>query len=90
MAERAEAPPGRRSRTLSLSREQAVYEANRPRWLQEHEAAHVLIKGDAVIGFYQTRDEALEAGYAEFGIVPLFVKQVAASEPIHHIPNVLL
>jgi hypothetical protein len=67
-----------------------VYEANLPRWLQEHGAAHVLIKGDEVVGFYETRDEALAAGYARFGVVPLFVKQIAASELIHHIPNVLL
>ena len=90
MAKNTKASPARRSRTVSLSREQAAYEAHLPRWLQEHGAAHVLIKGDEVVGFYQTRDEALEAGYAQFGIVPLFVKQVAASEPIHHIPNVLL
>ena len=90
MAERAELRPGRRPRTISLSREQAVYEANLSRWLQEHGAAHVLIRGDEVVGFYETRDEALAAGYARFGVVPLFVKQIAACEPIHHIPNVLL
>ena len=41
-------------------------------------------------GFFPTRDAALAAGYARFGVVPLFVKHVATSEPIHHIPNVLL
>jgi hypothetical protein len=75
---------------VSLRREQAVYEAHLPRWLQDHEGAHVLIKGGEIVGFYQTRDEALTAGYTRFGVVPLFVKQVAASEPIYHIPNVLL
>jgi hypothetical protein len=90
MAEKAKARPERRPRIVSLSREQAVYEAHLPRWLQEHDGAHVLIKGDEIVGFYQTRDEALTAGYTRFGVVPLFVKQVAASEPIYHMPNVLL
>ena len=90
MAGNTKARPDRRPRMVSLSREQAVYEANLPRWLQEHEGAHVLIKGDEVVGFYETRDEALAAGYARFGVVPLFVKQITASEPIHHLPNVLL
>jgi hypothetical protein len=90
MAKKAKTRSDRRSRTASLNREQAVYEADLPRWVQEHEGAHVLIKGDEVVGFYETRDEALATGYARFGVVPLFVKQVAPSEPVHHIPNVLL
>ena len=81
---------GRRPRTVSLDREQAVYAANVPLWLREHECAYVLIKGGEVIGFFATRDEALDAGYARFGVVPLFVKQVLASEPVYRIPNVLL
>jgi hypothetical protein len=90
MTDKAEVRTIRQTRAASLRREQAVYEAHLPGWLREHEADHVLIKGDDVVGFFSTRDEALAVGYARFGVVPLFVKQVAASEPIHHIPNVLL
>jgi len=73
-----------------LHREQAVYEANLSRWLPEHEGEYVLIKGDTIDGFYESRDEALTAGYSRFGIGPLFVKQVLTSEPVHHIPNALI
>ncbi len=45
---------------------------------------YVLIKGDKVDGFYESRDEALTAGYSRFGIGPLFVKQVLPSEPVHY------
>jgi len=90
MAEKAKAPPDRRTRTVSLKREQALFESNLPQWVQEHEYTHVLIKGEEVVGFYETRNEALAAGYARFGVVPLFVKPITASEPVHHIPNVLL
>jgi hypothetical protein len=90
MAEKVETRPVRPLRMSSLRHEQAVYEAHLPQWLQEHEGEHVVVKGDETLGFFATRDEALAAGYARFGVVPLFVKEVAASEPIHHIPNVLL
>lgn len=90
MAENAGPRAIRRPRAASLRREQAVYEAHLPAWLRDHDAEHVLIKGDDIVGFFPTRDEALAAGYARFGVVPLFVKQVAASEPVYHIPNALL
>ena len=77
------------SRAVSLNREQAVYDANLSRWLPDHEGEYVLIKGDEVGGFYESRDEALTAGYSRFGIGPLFVKQVSPSEPVHHIPSAL-
>jgi hypothetical protein len=72
-----------------LSQEQAVYDANLPRWISDHEAKHVLIKGDEVVGFFESRDDALAAGYARFGVVPLFFKQVSPSEPVYNIPGAL-
>jgi hypothetical protein len=90
MAEEARLRQDRRSRQASLNREQAAYEANLPHWLSEHEGKHVLIKGDEVLGFYETRDEALAAGDAAFGVVPLLVRLVTPSEPVYHLPNALL
>jgi hypothetical protein len=75
----------RRPRNTSLKREQAVYDKNLSRWLKKHEHAHVLIKRDVVVGFYDTRDLALAEGYERFGVVPFFVKQVEATEPVYHI-----
>jgi hypothetical protein len=90
MTEKAKPRPSQRPRTVSLNREQAVYEANLPRWIPDHEGEHVLIKGNEVAGFYETRDDALAAGYSRFGVVPLFVKQVSSSEPVYHIPNAVV
>jgi hypothetical protein len=90
IVEKAKARRNPRTRTTSLGREQAVYDANLPQWLREHDGAHVLIKGREVVGFYRSFDEALDAGYARFGVVSLFVKKVAASEPIYNIPNALI
>jgi hypothetical protein len=90
MAEKAKSRPNRRSLATSLRREQAVYESNVSRWLADHEGEYVLIKGEAVDGFYESRDEALTAGYSRFGIGPLFVKQILPTEPVYHIPNALV
>jgi hypothetical protein len=54
---------------------------------QGHEGRTVLIKGGEVIGIWDTRGEALEAGYARFGVVPLMVKTIRAIEPILRIPH---
>ena len=90
MAEKVRPRASQGMRSISLDREQAVYEANLSLWLSDHEGDYVLIKGDKVEGFYGSRDEALTAGYSRFGIGPLFVKLVSPSEPIHHISNALI
>jgi hypothetical protein len=80
----------RRTRATGLDRELSRYEAERARWLPEHEGEYVLIKGDDVLGFFETREEALAMGYARFGVVPRFVHQIPASKPIYRIPNALI
>jgi hypothetical protein len=89
MVEKAKHRPNQRSRAVPLNREQAVYEANLPVWLSDHEGQYVLIKGDQADGFYESRDEALSAGYARFGVGALFVKQALPAEPVYYIPNAL-
>jgi hypothetical protein len=89
MGDKTKVRPNRKSRTTSLSQEQAVYDANLLRWISDHEGEHVLIKGDEVVGFFESRDDALTAGYARFGVVPLLVKQVSPSEPVYDIPGAL-
>lgn len=89
MAKSSKVQKVQRSRATSLGRELARYEAERAGWLPEHEGEYVLIKGDDVLGFFETRDQALSSGYARFGVVPLFVHQVLAVEPIANIPNAI-
>lgn len=90
MVEETRRRPNQGSRAASLNRDRAVYGANRSRWLSDHEGGYVLIKGDQVHGSYESRDEALTAGHARFGIGPLFVKPVSPSEPVYRIPNVVI
>jgi hypothetical protein len=90
MVEKIKHRPNQGARAASLNREQAVYEANLAQWLPDHEGEYVLIKGDRVHSFYDSRDEALTVGYSRFGIGPLFVKQVSPSETVYHIPNAVI
>jgi hypothetical protein len=86
--EKAKPPRRRRSSPkIILDRESAVYDANFRDWLGEHEGEYVLIKGDEVVGFFEARDDAIRTGYERFGVVPIFVKEVTAVEPVYNIPN---
>jgi len=67
MVEKVRLRPQQASPSAALNREHAVYEANLSEWLSDHEGEYVLIKGDKVDGFYESRDEALTAGDSRFG-----------------------
>jgi len=65
----------------TLDKELATYRAN----LQEllvHEGKYVLIVGEEIIGLYDTRGEAISAGYERFGPIPLFTRKVALKEEV--------
>ncbi len=54
-----------------------------PRLLAEgHEGRFVLIKGEEVVGVWDTRREAVDAGWARFGLVPIMVHQIRTYEPV--------
>jgi hypothetical protein len=76
-----------REGSLPLGAELDVYEAHLPGWV-EREGQHVLIKGEEIVGFFSTRDEALMTGYTRFGIVPFLVKQIAQVEPVYNLSHI--
>src|SRR4051794_40631688 len=90
MSDRTEDLQAQETASTSLAEEWAIYQANLPGWLEEHEGEHVLIKGSEVVGFFEDREEALMTGYARFGLVPLLVKQVTAFERIYNISNIII
>ena len=62
-----------------IAGEVAFYEQHLPEW-SEHEGRYVLVKDGAAHGFYATREEAQDAGYERFGLVPFLVKRVLLNE----------
>ena len=74
----------------AIAEEIATYKARLPEMAHEHEGEYVLIKGNEVVGFYPDDASAIREGYRKFGIVPLLVKRVTATERAIYIPNVEL
>ena len=64
-----------------FDREQATYEKARPDLLSRAEGQYVVVVGDAIAGPVDTFHEAMRLGYAEFGLGPLYIKQIFAEEP---------
>ncbi len=69
---------------MVFERELETYNAHRDELLR-HEGEFVVIRGDRVAGTWQTYEDALKAGYAEFKLDPFMVKQILAVEPVHYV-----
>ena len=74
----------------ALAEEIATYRRCLPELLREHEGEFVLIKGTEIAGIFPDRSAGLREGYRRFGIVPLLVRQIAASDPAVYLPNVVI
>jgi hypothetical protein len=70
-----------------LGEEVRTYDAHLPGWA-DREGHFVLIKGRDVLGFYPRQEQALEAGYNQFGGGPFLVKQIRVHEPIYQLGHI--
>lgn len=59
-----------------LERETRLFEAHLETWRREHLGEVVLLKGDEVVGFFRTLEEAFAEGTRRFGLEPFMVRQV--------------
>jgi hypothetical protein len=73
-----------------LEKEFAKYEAEKPNLLATNEGKFVLIRGDEIVGCFDSFAEGVKAGYAKFGNTPFLVKQVeAVDSPANFVSNLL-
>lgn len=73
-----------------LDAELETYERQRDHLLATAENKFVLIHEDKVAGVYDSRNDALAQGYAQFGMVPFLVKQIVRVEtPENFVSNLL-
>ena len=63
-----------------LRQELETFEAQRDELVRRVNGKFVLIKGDRVVGTFDTESDAIAAGYKEFGNVAFLVKHVAPSD----------
>ena len=69
---------------MALEQELATYQARLPEW-KDQEGKFVLIKAERVVDIFSSYEDALKAGYKEFGLEPFMVKQIASVEPVFYI-----
>ena len=60
----------------SLFKEAETYEKNKENLLRDYTGKYVLIKGDKIIGVYDTRNDAIKVGIDKFGNTPFLVKKI--------------
>ena len=68
---------------MALEKELETYKNKLPE-LKAHEGKYVLIQGESVIDIFASYEDALKAGYKQFGVKPFLVKQILTVEPVFH------
>jgi hypothetical protein len=69
---------------MALETELATYKDKLP-GLKAHEGKFVLIRGEEIIDFFSTYEDAIKAGYQKFKLEPFLVKRVLSTEPVFYI-----
>jgi len=59
-----------------LEKELAFYEKNLPAWLREYPGKFVLVKGEELVGVYDTNEQALSAGASHFGLGAYLIRRI--------------
>jgi hypothetical protein len=68
-----------------IAREWDTYRREVGRLLADgHEGRFALIKGDQVVGLFDSREEAKAAGSARFLLEPYLIQQIRTHEPLYH------
>lgn len=66
-----------------LERERQVYESHLEEWRRSQLGKFVLIKGEDVLGFFDSLEAAFNEGIARFRLEPFFVKQITRGEVVN-------
>ena len=67
---------------MALETEISTYREHLKTW-SNHQGQFVLIKGDQVVGFFSSYDDALRRGYEKFKLEAFLVKAVSVLEQRH-------
>lgn len=75
---------------MMLDREVKYYKANKKDLLKKHNGKFVLIKGDRLVGSFDSEKSAYGAGLKEFGNQAFLIKRVSKKEDISQNPALVL
>ncbi len=68
---------------LALEKELETYSREFPNLIAK-EGKFVVISDDKIAGFWETYEDALQAGYEKFELKPFLVKRIQAAEQIQY------
>lgn len=69
--------------TPDLAKELETYAAHKDELVRKAEGQFVVIHGDRVVNTWDTFEDALKAGYDEFGLERFLIKQIEGIEQVH-------
>lgn len=75
---------------MMLERERAFYAAHESEWATVHPGRFVVVKGDRLLGAFDSIEAALAAGAASFGRESFLVRKVGEKQDEINIPAVTL
>lgn len=68
---------------MEMAQEHTIFEANLDEWRKSYIGSFVLIKGNEVLGFFSTLNEAFSEGLHRFGLENFFVKQITPRDNVN-------
>jgi hypothetical protein len=71
---------------MTLQSEYDFYNKNKADLVQKYSGKFIVIRGEEIIGPFDTDADAYKAGLLKFGIVPLFITRVLSEEERSVIP----
>jgi hypothetical protein len=66
-----------------LAREAQVFAERVEDWRQTQLGKYVVIKGDDVVGFYASLEQAFRVGTEKFGLEPFLVRQIVPTDVVN-------
>jgi hypothetical protein len=73
-----------------LERERALYTEHEAEWAAAHPGRFVVVKGDRLLGAFESMEEALAAGAATFGRESFLVRKLGEKQQEVKIPALTL
>ena len=68
---------------VALQKEYDFFLAHLNEFSEQHLNEFVVIKGEQVVGFFNSYEKALRDGLKQFGNVPFFIKEVQEEKEVH-------
>jgi hypothetical protein len=70
---------------MALETELETFKSKLPELRAEHEGKFALVQRDRIVDVFTSYEDAVKAGYAQFGLSPFLVKQIHSVEQVQFV-----